>query len=442
MNIENIKLFKNGRIGGYINKKGWRFLSNCEVDNIIKQNMKGGNKSEIYNKLKNILDKKRDNYTNIGQIFNPTSKKRKEVVSELRTKINKINENNNTQLNNIIKDAKQFFNNSKKNNKIKKNANKLFTNYHKYLMGSENNLCKELTNTSNQHKNELTSLGTGGNGSVELIEYNNKKYAIKKYNSKFITHNDIESYYRIHKLLFDKCNYLLKKNKLININYNFIIEPICLNNNYDILMEAGDYTLSNILFENNLYINNYIVEQIKNILLNFALLQMNFNPIFFCSDLKLNNMIINYIDNTDNRKFQIKLIDIGPFCNMNNFIRGKKCSNPFINNECLLNSDKIEFDDIPIYNTFNKHKKDLFITVFCISYIIFILQNREILLRETVNYSQIEIQFLKNKILSKCLINNNKTKISKILNNTEFGHIISGLNEDILNDLYKIIDEV
>ena len=77
MNIESIKLFKNGRIGGYINKKGWRFLSNIEVDNIIKKNMKGGNKSEIYKKLKNILDKKRDNYTNIGQIFNPTSKKKK-----------------------------------------------------------------------------------------------------------------------------------------------------------------------------------------------------------------------------------------------------------------------------------------------------------------------------------------------------------------------------
>ena len=56
MNIENIKLFKNGRIGGYINSKGWRFLSNIEVDNIIKKNMKGGGyRGNISRTLKQIL---------------------------------------------------------------------------------------------------------------------------------------------------------------------------------------------------------------------------------------------------------------------------------------------------------------------------------------------------------------------------------------------------
>ena len=358
MSIENIKLFKNGRIGGYINSKGWRFLSNFEVDNIMKQNMKGGDKPEIYSKLKNILDKKIDSYKNIGQFFKTTSKKRKTQVSELRTKINTINKNNNAQLNNIITNTKHFFNNSKKINNIKKNANKLFTNYNKYLMGSENNLCEELTKTP-QHKWE--TLGSGAFGEVKLIKYNNKTYAVKIF--KNTPQDDIKDEYKINKLLFNKCNYLLKQNKLIGINYNFIIEPICLNNDHIFMEYGGEQLTPNKIFNIRnkpeiSFINNYIIEQIKNIILNLALLQISCNPIFLCSDLKLTNMVINKTDET----FQIKLIDIGGFCRIDRISSiNSKCPNPFINNECLLNSDKIEFDNFPIYNTFDKHKRDLFI---------------------------------------------------------------------------------
>ena len=75
---------------------------------------------------------------------------------------------------------------------------------------------------------------------------------------------------------------------------------------------------------------------------------------------------------------------------------------------------------------------------------LFILQNRDI-----IDKSQIEIQLLKNKILSKCLNQANRNKISKILIQTDFQHFILGLkgrrteqlinSEIILNELYNVI---
>ncbi len=71
--------------------------------------------------------------------------------------------------------------------------------------------------------------------------------------------------YLINKKLFDKCQKLLKDQKLININHNFINEPICLTDEHEIILRYGGTAVKT-------NVNNNDVNNLKNLLMNYILI--------------------------------------------------------------------------------------------------------------------------------------------------------------------------
>jgi hypothetical protein len=462
--IIDVKILKNGRVGGYIienNVKKFRFLSNKDVEKIV---MKGGNSEIVIDrKLKRLLKNKIMSYWKA-----PFNKQHREKRKEYKGILKNLKNGNKSNRNTINSFKKLMSKHNTKNKRRKKKINNLNC---ELLKIEKKKLNKKLTiqgrcswdwgqivsqifNNENRNKNLDKDISNyeqarGGFGKVYIFEFQGNKYVIKRnyyiqdesqdesQRNKII--QSIKEEYLINKKLFDKCQKLLKDEKLIDIDYNFINEPICITNDFDIVLIYGGNAV-----KNNVNVN--VVENIKKLLLNFVLLELEFRPIFFCTDLKPDNIL-------KDEGGLIRFIDFGNFCDFNRIISNyttKNCSGRIIKPENYLDSDDC-FDEELKDKLINFNKKysrknylDLFLTIYAVSYIIFIYQSIEFFSNNksfgnTVNkaiLSKNHINLLfTNSILIKCFKleeNKNKIKIffypTNYTNSPFFGqHTIKGL---------------
>lgn len=405
--------------------------------------------------LNNILERKEKTYTDWGQIFSKRSRNRKKNVRQLRIKIenSKTNENVKRVLNNSVKffgqTKKKSLEKKKKVKKVQKNFDNYVNKFYNYR-AKRGILCDELVRVFKEKSQEL---GRGSFGTVKKVEFKGKYYIMKTLSN---NQYKVKEEYETNKKLFDKCEELRNKGVLINISYNFITQPICLTNNQELIMEYGGSVLKSVTGMSKLNNNRLntaskikIIEKIKLVLLNLPIIELECDPFFLCSDLKLDNMVRN-------DKREIKLIDFGEFCisnrlkrKTNNSYRNQKCfmTNNVIADDCLLNSNGCIDDELKqkLININSKYEKkenlDLFLTFYVISYIIFIFQTLQFENYEEVNELASENQFnfyrilFENKILNKCFNEeDNKNKIKKIFKSTYFGHFIYGLYKRFVNE--------
>lgn len=404
--------------------------------------------------LNNILERKEKTYTDWGQIFSKRSRNRKKNVKQLRIKLKKSKTNENVR--GVLKKSVNFFAKTKK--KTKKKVKNVQENFDKYVKKFYNYrakrgiLCDELVRVFKEKSQEL---GRGSFGTVKIVEFKGKYYIMKTLSN---NQYKVKEEYETNKKLFDKCEELMKKRVLINIDYNFITQPICLTNNQELIMKYGGLVLKSgpgsMGKLNNRRLNipskKEIIEKIKLVLLNLPIIELECDPFFLCSDLKLDNMVINDND-------EIKLIDFGEFCisnrlkrKTNNSYRNQKCfmTNNVIADDCLLNSigcidDELKQKLININSKYEKKENlDLFLTFYVISYIIFIFQtlkqeynNSDITALASANINNFYIPLFQNDIFKECFKEKiNKEKIKKIFKSTDFGHLILGLYKSPVNE--------
>ena len=410
--------------------------------------------------LNNILKRKEKTYTDLGQIFSKRSRKRKKKVKKLRQNLESSRTNKNVKR--VLNKSLNFFAETKK--KTKKKVKKVQENFDKYVKkfykyrATKGILCDKLVQVFNENSEEL---GRGSFGTVKKVKLDGKYYIMKTLSN---NQDKIKEEYETNKKLFEKCEELMKRGVLINIDYNFITQPICLTNNQELIMEYGGEVLKSVTGSgklNNISLNNAkkedIIQKIKLVLLNLPIIELECVPFFLCTDLKLDNMVINNND-------EIKLIDFGEFCisnrlkqKLNNIFRNQKCfmTNKVITDDCLLNSNGCIDDELKqkLININSKYEKkenlDLFLTFYVISYIIFIFTTLHfeeyeevIALANQYNFYKILFQ---NYILMDCFNQeNNKEKIKKIFKSTDFGHFIIGLQRKQFprnnNQIYQSLD--
>jgi len=458
--IIDVKILKNGRVGGYIienNVKKFRFLSNKDVEKIV---MKGGNSEIVIDrKLKGLLKNKITSYWKAP--FNKQHRERRKEYKGILKNLKNGNKSNR----NTINSFKNLMNkHNTKNKRRKKKINNLnceLLKIEKKKLNKKNTIqgrcylyweqiAKQIFENENRNMGldkDIRIIGNavGGFGIIIIFEFNGNKYVIKR--NKMIKNqkqreqiiDSIKDEYLINKKLFDKCQKLLKDQKLININHNFINEPICLTDEHEIILRYGGTAVKT-------NVNNNDVNNLKNLLLNFVLLELEFRPIIFCTDLKPDNIL-------KDENGLIRFIDFGDFCNFDRISSNyttTNCSGKIIKPDMYLDSDDC-FDDelIDKLKKFNKKYSrknylDLFLTIYAVSYIIFIYQSIEFFSNSesfdnTVNNAILSKNHIKllftNSILIKCFkLEENKNKIKIFFyptnhtNSPFFGqHTIKGL---------------
>jgi protein-tyrosine phosphatase len=330
VNIKNIIFSKNYNTFNNLNNDYNSIDSNLihlqKNRNINKRSSDNKNINDIKNSINDIKNDNNNNklfnkYYTDSKIFNQSSQKNNNEISENNSNINNISENNKNTLNSSTKI------NVTKNNIINKNT--ISSN----VVNTINNTTK---NINDNNQNNKTNNLNNNNGNINVIKnykmYNSTNNISKYKNNNSSNINNTNNYKLYNSLSNNNTNsYNSKKNSIVN-NYNNIKSNSSINNSA--IKNINIINNHNIITENDNIINNsnFIIGISKN---NYNRNITNNN----INDTNYNTFYMNKVDNLTNmQEYKKNLNMTSPNRKYNKESYSKNKSNANSSNISLVSS--------------------------------------------------------------------------------------------------------